>query len=150
MTRNRARDQRRNRGSAAAARVLVVVGALAGLFAMHGLADHAASAHAMPPVPASVVGVTMAHTDHAAHDGLTAAGDLGAVLARPADPAPDRAMAGLCVAVLAGTVVGLVFVRLRASRSIVRPHSAWSTSAPFASLRERDPPCLFELSVLRT
>jgi hypothetical protein len=109
-------------------RLLVTVAALAGLFAMHGLADHGA---ASAPLPATAV----AHHDTAPpdHGGST-----------------GHDMAGLCLALLvmaAGLAAGL----LGARRPLVAAREAptrWRVLVARAA-RVRDPPDLHRLSVQR-
>jgi hypothetical protein len=121
-----------------------------GVFAMHGLSDHGAPSHAMnPPMPA-VMAPT--HTGHAIDPALVVAGGTSAGDAAPASDghSPDVAMAGLCVAVLAGAILG--FLQLRPLRCVfLGPRIGLPFLAQRPSgRRDRDPPSLFELSVLRT
>lgn len=111
-------------------RLLVTFAALAGLFAMHGMADHGV---ASAPLPAAAV------THHAPmtpdHGGGGATG---------------HDLAGLCLALLvmaAGVVAGLVGVR----RALVAAREAparWRVLVARAA-RFRDPPDLHRLSVQR-
>jgi hypothetical protein len=150
MTRRFASHQVGSRGRLAV-RLLVFAGALVGLFAMHGLSDHGASAHEMPSTPMSPAVVAMSHhsddTSDAGQTSMEAAGTFDGV---PADHSPGMAMAGLCLAVLAGAVIW--FLLLRANRTLVfaGPRHLDFMPAPLAARRDRDPPCLFELSVQRT
>ena len=109
-------------------RLLVTIAALAGLFAMHGLADHGA---ASAPLPAAAT----AHHDTMPpdHGGST-----------------GHDMAGLCLALLvvaAGLAAGLLGVR----RPLVAAREAparWRVLVARAA-RFRDPPDLHRLSVQR-
>lgn len=113
-----------------AARLLVTVAALAGLFAMHGLADHGVPA---PPLAA----VAAADAGHGGHHppepGAPASHDVGEI----------------CLALL-----GLAFVLVVAlTRGGIRIAPSRRTTAPWRALvpraRFRDPPDLFGLSVQR-
>ena len=130
-------------------RLLVLGGALMGIFAMHGLSDHGASSHDMsaPMNPA----VTMTkHAGHAAEAALGATDDTLTGSAAPEEPSSGMAMAGLCLAVLVGAVVGLLLLRPHRAVVFVRPVSLTLVAARPSARRDRDPPCLFQLSVLRT
>ena len=107
--------------------------ALLGLFAMHGLSDHGTSEHL------GMVGdqqVTMpAHSAGNAADEPAGDSDMG--------------IAGLCLAILVGAVLGFAVVRLRLM-SFFRPwppraDRRWSVGAG----RDRDPPDLVHLSIQR-
>lgn len=110
------------------ARLLVTVAALAGLFAMHGLADHG-----MPSAPIAAASATV--MDHGEH---------------PAPEAPaSHGAAEICLALL-----GLAFVLVVAltrggvlHRLSRRTTTRWRALVPRA--RFRDPPDLFGLSVQR-
>lgn len=111
------------------ARLLVTVAALAGLFAMHGLADHG-----MPSAPIAAASVAADHGGH--HE--------------PEPGAPvSHGAAEICLALL-----GLAFVlvvALTRGGVLLRPFrgttTRWRALAPRA--RFRDPPDLFGLSVQR-
>ncbi|MBM7517701.1 DUF6153 family protein [Nocardioides nitrophenolicus] len=113
-------------------RLLVTLAALAGLFAMHGMADHGVASAPLPAVTAA---------DHAAaHDAPSPAhgGSTGHDLAE------------LCLALLvlaAGLAAGLLGVR----RALVVPRGApprWRALVARAA-RFREPPDLHRLSVQR-
>lgn len=112
------------------ARLLVTVAALAGLFAMHGLADHQ-----LPSAP--ITAASTAATDHGGHH-------------EPEPNAPaSHGAAEICLALL-----GLAFVlvvALTRGGVLLRPSgrttTRWRALAPRA--RFRDPPDLFGLSVQR-
>ncbi|GAA4084224.1 DUF6153 family protein [Nocardioides kongjuensis] len=109
-------------------RLLVTIAALAGLFAMHGLADHGA---ASAPLPAAA----LTHHDTAPpdHGGST-----------------GHDMAGLCLALLvmaAGVAAGLLGVRRPLVAARNRP-ARWRLLVARAA-RFRDPPDLHRLSVQR-
>ena len=130
-------------------RLLVIAGALAGLFAMHGLSYHGASSHDMD-APMDPAVMAMSHASHTADDARNATDDAWTADRAPDEDSPGMAMAGLCLAVLAGAIV--CFLLLRAHRSDVfmgRIALAFVPVRP-SGRRDRDPPCLFELSVLRT
>lgn len=125
--------------------------ALLGLFAMHGLSGHGAQQHDQNLAAATV---TADHPGHAGHVHAEASASLSA----------DRAHAGcseghcggtdglvlvLCLAVLAAGLAAALFVVLLrpAVVAAARPLAALVTLPRLA--RDRDPPCLFDLSVQR-
>lgn len=128
------------------------VAALLAVFAMHGVAVHGAmhAGHGADPRPAAV-----AVTDH--HHGL---GTGDAAMADTRDDSPPGTSqedtpgpellgyAGLCLAILLVFAVALVlhsrFIRLRRRRD-----SMTTRGWPTRSRRDRDPPCLFALSIQR-
>ena len=147
MTRRRVPARRCSRGRLAA-RLLVCVGALAGLFAMHGLNGHGAASHELhAPLGSAVVeGTTTGHAAAAP----SAVGEAGAVDAAPDQDSADMAMAGLCLAVLVGAVIGLVLRRLHRVAGLWRAPAIALLATRRSGRRDRDPPCQFELCVLRT
>ena len=150
---------RKRRVGFSAGRSLVLLAALAGLFAMHGMSDHGMShgnmadgvlsssnAHlAMSPVsPMSPMAVGAS---------AVAAGAVEAASEAASEAVPDAGMAlamGLCLAVLAGVVVLLLGASGRwwsagLVRAILARPRAWSP----AGARDPDPPDLFALSIQR-
>lgn len=120
-----------------------------GVFAMHGPSDHGAPSHGMnPPMNPAVMAPT--HTGHAVDAALVVAGGTSTGDAASDGHSSDVAMAGLCVAVLAGAILG--FLQLRPLRRVfLGPRIGLPFLAQRPSgRRDRDPPSLFELSVLRT
>jgi hypothetical protein len=123
--------------------------ALLGLFAMHGLGGHGsqhgtpASAHDGGHHDAAVGGLTHHHQESAAS--TVAVDDSGCSQGNCA----DGLVLILCLAVLAaGVAAALYVVLLRpAVVAATRPLAALVTLA--RSARERDPPCLFDLSIQR-
>lgn len=118
-------------------RVLVTLAALAGLFAMHGMADHGIAA---APLPAT-----------SAHHGMPASAE------QPGQPEHPGGMTGhgmaeLCLALLVLAAAGLVAGRalrgrvLVLGRRLARPR--WRVLVARAA-RFRDPPDLLRLSVQR-
>lgn len=115
--------------------------ALVGLFAMHGLSDHGASAHvSVTPAESSMAGHSMAATSSEP----PAAGTED-------DPAghSELALAGLCLAILVAAVLGFGFARRRVMAYLgmwaPRLARAWSRFPG----RDRDPPDLIRLSIQR-
>ena len=100
------------------------------------------------PIPRALT--TVSHAGHAADAAL---GDTDAAVTGAPDAhgehSPGMAMAGLCLAVLAGLVIGLLL--LRPERVVlIRATTRALVAARSPGRRDRDPPCLFQLSVLRT
>ena len=127
-------------------RLAVLAGALIGLFAMHGLADHGTMhqpAAGSEPAAAAAHGATM-------HDGQVA-NSVVAWSSDPGDAGGDLSgLIGLCLAVLGVALVGFLRARGPAVRQLRRAPRASRQAAPNpARRRHRDPPCLFELSVQR-
>lgn len=118
-------------------RVLVTLAALAGLFAMHGMADHGV---ASAPLPATAAMATMAGHDAGStghHDG-SGGGHSGT-------------MAELCLALLVLAAAGLAAGLLSRGRPLLALRPAptrWRVLIARAA-RFRDPPDLFRLSVQR-
>lgn len=148
MTRNR-RALRHNRPGRLAVRLLVFTAALAGLFAMHGLNDHGASSHDVSAPTSSAV-MAMSHTSPVAHEAEDVMEGASIVAETPGEDLPGMAMAGLCLAVLAGAIIGILLLRPRRRVIFRRPIAQPFVPAEPSGRRDRDPPSLFELSVLRT
>lgn len=134
------------------ARLVVLVGALFGLFAMHGLGDHGASPHEMhaSAMAPAIVDADPAHGEHSSHADARDQSSAADPAAAPDSPSPGMWMAGLCLAVLVGALIG--FLLARPQRVVV---FTWSNALAFvparhSGRRDRDPPCLLKLSVLRT
>ncbi len=119
----------------AVARPLLVVAAVMGLFAMHGMTDHAAGGHEVVDVAASIAGGSEPMPQHAGSSGDSHQAPLGLV--------------GLCLAVLVATVAGVAALRGAVSRWPGGP--AWSRLGDVRPLRGRihDPPDLLRLSIQR-
>ncbi|MBU2695467.1 DUF6153 family protein [Pimelobacter sp. 30-1] len=119
-------------------RVLVTLAALAGLFAMHGMADHGV---ASAPLPATAAMATMA--GH--HDGTGDGTDDGS------GGGHSGTMAELCLALLVLAAAGLAAGLLSRGRPLLALRPAptrWRVLIARAA-RFRDPPDLFRLSVQR-
>lgn len=141
------------RAAPAVARLVLWVGAFAGLFAMHGLNDHGVS-HEISHHSSAVVAAS-SDTGHAGHGHLAPAvsspdGGVGRLgLAGQEGPSPEG-MASLCLAVLAVAVFLVVAVVVRRPWGVLGRRSASGqpgTATPLG--RERDPPCLYRLSIQR-
>jgi hypothetical protein len=126
--------------------------ALLAVFAMHGLAVHGAmhAGHGADPMPTAVA-VAGDHTDHdpGAATMADSLGDSPAATSQEDSPGPELlGYAGLCLAILLASVVALAlrgrFIRLRRRRDSLTVRG-W----PSRSRRDRDPPCLFALSIQR-
>lgn len=126
-------------------RWLVIVGALMGLFAMHGLADHGT----MHPRPEAAPGASMEMPTETsrAHDVEPAA------VPRERDPVPAPSsdlLIGLCMAVVAAALGWLVAGRPTGqTTAILRHRLVQIVRTPAGARRDRDPPCLFSLSIQR-
>ncbi|WP_442938350.1 DUF6153 family protein [Nocardioides sp. Soil796] len=133
------------------AKLLVLVGVLAGLLAMHGLTNHGAAGH-----EAGNDGLGASATSM--EPGMSHAGDASADASLTESPSGDpekgsrggMAMVGLCLAVLVGFVIGYVLRRPTHVVLFRVPRALRVAAIPVTATRDRDPPCLFELSVLRT
>jgi len=122
------------------ARPFLLFVALVGLFAMHGLADHGASAH---------VSMTAAESTMAGHS----------MAATPSEPAVDAqdapaghselALAGLCLAVLVAAALGVAFARRRVMAYLGMWAPRLARPGPRFTGRDRDPPDLIRLSIQR-
>jgi hypothetical protein len=129
-------------------RVLVLLAALAGLFAMHGLSDHGMAG------PSDVAGVVNVH---AVHGSMAMPVHGAAVIKKTTDQEPqplgehDVAMGGVCLAVLIVVLLlGLaLWRRMRASVASWSPHKF---AGMVSSAREAvpRPPNLFALSIQRS
>ncbi|WP_418061039.1 DUF6153 family protein [Pimelobacter simplex] len=127
-------------------RVLVTLAALAGLFAMHGMADHGVASAPLPATAATAAMATMAGHDAGStghHDGTGDGSDGGG--------GHSGTMAELCLALLvlaaAGLAAGLL-VRGRPLLALRPAPTRWRVLIARAA-RFRDPPDLFRLSVQR-
>lgn len=137
---------------------------LAGLFAMHGLAEHGTGAGSdahgsMPTMASSGLSAAGHTTTHGANQTAQAVVALPAMASRALDTAAlhgpsggtgmDMSAIGMCLAVLLLTVIALI-LQLHANRP--RPVlflTARPARAPVAPSREADPPNLFALSIQR-
>ncbi len=133
-----------------AGRLLVLVAAFAGLFTMHGLADHAVPTREMPTLSMSSTAMSTSRPDHGTDSLRAAMSQMASTGQDPAQHSSDLSLAGLCLAVLAGAIVGSGLIRRRQIRALPPPKAAGHELVPRAALRDRDPPFLFELSILRT
>lgn len=134
------------RGRSRTVRLLLVMAAFVGLFAMHGLGDHG-TMHQELSAPMAAIASTDSHAGH-----VSMRGDPGVTgHVRITAPASDGAsMAGLCIAVLGGAILALAWLRSRVPLRVVRRWPYRSSADLRATvLRDRDPPCLFELSIQR-
>ena len=128
------------------------VAALLGLFAMHGLAVHGAmhAGHGADPMPAvaAVAGHSHDHGMGAAASADTRDGSRSGA-SEERGPGPELVgFAGLCLAILLAGAVAAVFLS-RFVRLPRRPDPAAAAGWPSRSRRDRDPPCLFALSIQR-
>lgn len=133
----------------AALRTSFAVVALLGLFAMHGLTSHEAAhgVHAGEPV-AVLTAVEHAHTVHETSEVTTSTSGTRDVSGVPDPGRSPLGLAGMCLAILlAGVIVALAVGR---SALAGREHAGVrSLGRPARARRDRDPPCLFALSVQR-
>jgi Family of unknown function (DUF6153) len=114
--------------------------ALVGLFVMHGLSDHGASAHVPMPAAGSV---------SADHSVAPAMSDPAMVAEDDSSGHSELGLAGLCMAVLVAAVLGFAFLR----RRVMAYLGWWSPRLvrrwPRPVGRDRDPPDLVRLSIQR-
>lgn len=137
---------------ATALRRVCGVAALLAVFAMHGVAVHGAmhAGHSADPMPASAA---VADHSHGTGDAAMAdtRDDAPSGTSQERTPDPDLlGFAGLCLAILLVVVFAVVFrsrlIRLQRRR---RRDSTTAQGWPSRSRRDRDPPCLFALSIQR-
>jgi hypothetical protein len=140
--------------AATALRWVCGVAAVLGLFAMHGLDVHGAM-HVGHDADLMPVAMAVAGHDHSADHGANQGdqpdpGD-GSLSSASPERTPDHGMvgfAGPCLVILLAGLVTVVFL----SRCVRLPRGLDPVSAPrwpARSLRDRDPPCLFALSIQR-
>ena len=129
---------------------------LGGIFAMHGLGTHGTGAHAEMEQPA--MSNASAHMDisgagHPAHvvpeSESTSSEDLSWVVGEPAGSGSMTGLMAMCLAILGGVLAGFValFMRYRCRRPLMR--AVRQVHALVIASRDRDPPCLVRLSVMR-
>ncbi len=139
-----------HRGSTPTVRMLVCAAVLAGLFLMHGMTDHAVAGTEMSlathPVTLTAGDTPESHSMH----GSAQAGTAAITVGESGGEGHAMALMGLCLAVLAATVAGLLLLGSHRVGRLVRRASPGLTLAIPAARRDRDPPSLFELSILRT
>lgn len=132
-------------------RRVCAVAALLGLFAMHGVATHGAmhAGHSADQMPAAVA---VADHNHGTGDAAMAdTRDDSPSGTAQEERTPDSELlgfAGLCLAILLVIVFAVVF-RSRLIRLRRRHDSTTAPGFPSRSRRDRDPPCLFALSIQR-
>ena len=131
-------------------RLVVLVAALLGVFAMHGLAAHGAM---HPPVSGDSVAGAVVDAVHVEHGGATVEALTEGSVSVGARDAPDHgdsALMALCLALLATALIVLLGLRVRGRLTRLRgPERATSTTLRLAARRDRDPPCLPALSIQR-
>lgn len=128
--------------------VFVAAGvALFALFAMHGLGTHGTAGHAAAVTPEQ-------HAAPGATSYASSAGENSANAAGQSEPRPNDApghsswMLGLCLAVLAGLLLGLSLLRGRCR--VTLPDSLLPRfDLPQLLTRDRDPPDPLRLCVIR-
>lgn len=131
-----------------ALRTLCGVAALLGVFAMHGLAAHgtAHQGHA-----SELMGMVSAEHDDAAMTMDHGSKD-SQVASTSGDRTPDPALFGLASLCLAVLLIGIALaVVLGRGLAVERSRGLTSRAGgrPTRARRDRDPPCLFALSIQR-
>ena len=123
---------------------------LGGLFAMHGLGDHGGAGHEMGITAGPPQSTTIHHGEHEPAPAASAmAAAMTQILLDPPASQGGMAMAGLCLAVLLGTVLAFLLA-LANRRALLAVGPALTVlRAPVATFRDRDPPCLHRLSIQR-
>ena len=125
---------------------LVVLGALAGLFAMHGLSDHGASHHGYATETQVGAGGTTLHMGMGSDD--RASSGTGVPELGDAQDSGGPLLMGLCLAVLAAAVL-LLFSRWLPQSSLLWRRLQSATRTWVARARAPDPPGLYRLSIQR-
>lgn len=147
VTRDRSRGPARVRVS----RWLLALGALAGLFAMHGLSGHGMAGHAQRVESALLSTASMAADLAPAHHApaeQAAASISTLVSASHPDPGHDMGPVGLCLAVL---LLAVFWLLSSPAGRLLRRFSSRRPAARTRVVRARDPdpPDLTQLSILR-
>lgn len=131
-----------------AGRLLVLVAALASLFAMHGLSEHGVMHHDMASMSSmttdAMSAVSIAPIEDTAAETLAAAVDASS---RALDQDGGMAMA-LCLAILSGLVVLLLRSRGLRTGALLRLVTEPAETMAWTS-RDTDPPDLLVLSIQR-
>ena len=131
-------------------RLLLLAGAVAGLFMMHGLGDHGTAHHAAESSHAAVA-MSGEQPGHMSPAGNTS-GDVPRSTTRASVSAPADGGSGewgLCMAVLAGVLFALAGLRAWGRCPSVLALRIVSSVRYAATTRERDPPHLVQLSIGR-
>lgn len=140
-------------------RLLVVLAALAGLFAMHGMSEHGVAHHDSSAMPESamsamsddVMAMNLGAAEVAADVAVDTVAGPGAAVAAAGDlvgSGADMAMM-LCLAVLAGLVLLLTRGRGPWSGLVMRPAVAGADVRMTHTARDPVPPDLHALSIQR-
>lgn len=138
-------------GMAQLVTLTVLVAALLGLFAMHGLAAHA-TAHASSAGGWPTDEINLAASHGAQGDPSTASAERGsgAVEGRDGQGGDDSSLIELCVAVLTAALIGVLGQYAQGPANRLRLATGARCALPPASARrDRDPPCLHSLSIQR-
>lgn len=116
---------------------------------MHGLGDHGTAPHEMHAA-AMAPAIAAADPLHGAHADANDEVPVKPSAAAPDSPSSGMLMVGLCLAILVGALIGFLLARPLRVVAWTRSNAlAFVPARPFGR-RDRDPPCLFKLSVLRT
>ncbi|HET9421356.1 MAG TPA: DUF6153 family protein [Nocardioides sp.] len=131
-------------------RLLLLGGAVAGLFMMHGLGDHG-TAHHVAGSSHAAVAMSGEQPGHMTPAGTTS-GNVPHSPTRTSVSAPTDAGSGewgLCMAVLAGVLFALAGLREWGRLPAMVAPRLVSSVRFTATARERDPPRLVQLSICR-
>lgn len=125
-------------------RLLVLLAALGGLFAMHGMSDHGIAESGIS------MSASMPMDAGAATEQVAVASDRTAQPVEPHKQNHDMSAMGLCLAILVAALMTLLVLRKRIPAAL----EAWSPAAynnllGFAHARVPRPPDLFTLSIQR-
>lgn len=127
--------------------------ALFGLMSMHGWGSHA-GAHPMGAVPGG--STAMMAAGHGGSDDLSATTEDESVAPVPGGATGsqvpggdgDGSILGLCLAILTGLILGFALLMARRGIRVLR-HLVPTWSTPVLYGRDRDPPDLLQLCVIR-
>lgn len=125
-----------------------------GLLAMHGLGTHGTRAHAAVGQPA--IGQALTHVDgqksaadHAQADPEATSGTERSAIGTPIGHGSMTGLFAACLAILCGILAAVAAVFLRQLSRRPLACSAREVRALVIAGRDRDPPCLVRLSVMR-
>lgn len=127
-----------------------------GLFAMHGLGNHGTGSHldTAQPVSADLSAQLGMHGSfHSASDvqesAPTSSGTPGLGMSQHSSPDPMGELVSMCLAILLGVLAGFAAALLGHLERRPLARAARTVQSTVIVGRDRDPPCLVRLSVMR-